>query len=344
MAFYTEVNTYLVQLASDLHPTAQLKTEAQKRHTLIREIFNTGEMGRRIVRTYLSGSYVRHTTITPISDIDIIVEIIPERWDISFLRTRPTPQQVINTFERSIRSRLREMGSDARVRQQNRSVGIIFENGPDVDLVPAIPENNISKSNLETLLTLDEKIYLSTSVNREIVTDWVYIPDRRQDSWVISNPRGHVRAMSAINQNANKLLKPIARLLKQWNPNTNAISSFTLETLAAYALNDTHDFENPIFLNAMLHTFAWIAQQGGLLDSSAFVSGCGVDLRTGFFNTSKILDLVNTENNLAERMDKETLQSLTKQALNAHNKLLTACRARNEINMENHLDTLFSVE
>src|SRR5712691_13243982 len=65
--------------------------------------------------------------------------------------------------------------------------------------------------------------------------DHIWIPDRRDNSWLLTGPRVHAKRASWVNDRNAGRFKPLVKLLKYWNrglPGTAELRSFTIETLA----------------------------------------------------------------------------------------------------------------
>ncbi len=237
MAMDWEVERWLAGLAREMLPTAAERTLAKDAHRELRSLLRTGEMDRRIVRSYLSGSYVRHTAIRPLNDVDIVFEIVPRRWRGSdwFGDDLPKPEKVIDTFARALRDRV---GGGARVRSQRRSVGVTM-GGLHVDVVPAVPIFDGLGGGASAEADGDAEDDEEETWEGLRVSDRVRIPDRDDDCWIDSNPRAHVRMAAAINRKSEGLFKPLVRLLKIWKLRT-PFGSFATETIAAHVFRANH--------------------------------------------------------------------------------------------------------
>ena len=86
-----------------VNPTPTQRNGAVRSHNNLREVLNTGHMEKRIVTSYLSGSYARNTVIYPLDDVDIIVVIDPKAWGGGWLD--PNPEAVLKSFHRAIKYR-----------------------------------------------------------------------------------------------------------------------------------------------------------------------------------------------------------------------------------------------
>lgn len=78
-------------MASKVEPTATQKKAASASHKYLRDLMDTGGIGNRILRSFLSGSYVRGTAVNPLGDVDIIFLIDESKWATGFFSTRPEP-------------------------------------------------------------------------------------------------------------------------------------------------------------------------------------------------------------------------------------------------------------
>lgn len=360
MARAGEVEDWLQEASISVAPTKAERRIAQGAHEELRQLLRSGEMDRRIVRSYLTGSYVRHTATRPIEDVDVVFEIDPARWPQSgweFLGDGlPKPDAVLATFANAIRLRLRDGGDESRVRKQGRSVGVMFEN-IRVDVVPAVPdgeeedddEDDDEGGDEEEPEEVDDGETESDDEQAwEDVTffDRVKIPNRRNGSWIDSNPRAHVRIASALNQESNGLFKPAVRLLKIWNAGQgHLVSSFVMETIAAHAFDV---FEIRDLSEGVWTTWEFMATRGGL--DTAFSTKAEKDagksavcLEGGVLSQISIPDLAGT-GDLAESCDAGSVAKLVKRARRAREALDSAIGTRSTEAVHSRLVDLFRLE
>lgn len=199
-----DLDEILWQFVREVEPTQEQKEDAQRTHNNLREKLRTKNMEERILGSYLSGSYARHTAIAPLDDVDIIILIDPTKWKIGFFRRFPEPAAVLKTFEGALRYRYPQ----SELRTQRRSIGLKLHR-MDLDVVPAIPESRES--------------------------DMIRIPDAKADEWIVSAPKVHSQAATEVNKARSNLFIPLVKLLKYWNsqlPTTAQVKSFAIETLA----------------------------------------------------------------------------------------------------------------
>ena len=187
-------------------PTPTQKEGARRSQNHLRDLLSTGNMEKRIITSYLSGSYSRDTAIRPLSDVDIIVVIDPSHWrDMldEWFNLNPSPEAVLASFERAIRYRYPE----SSIRHQRRSIGIQLDH-IRLDVVPAIQRDNENE---------------------------IYIPDIEKGGWLISAPKTHADLATSLNRKFQGRFIPLVKLLKLWNsnlPETAQFKSFAIETLA----------------------------------------------------------------------------------------------------------------
>ena len=198
------LDALLVTLARQIEPTRTQKVGAQRSHNHLRELLRTGQMGSRMIESYLSGSYARDTAIRPIDDVDIVFEIDPKGWKSAICEEFPAPQRVLDSLANAVRYRY----PLSSIYGQRRSVRLELHH-LNIDVVPAIPDAR------------DASL--------------INIPDRNADEWIKSSPLKHSENASRVNKKRDGRFKPLVKLLKFWNsnlPDTVRCKSFTIETIA----------------------------------------------------------------------------------------------------------------
>ena len=337
MAMDWEVERWLAAHARDMLPNAEERTIARDAHRELRALLRTGEMERRIVRSYLSGSYVRHTAIRPLNDVDIVFEIVPARWRSSgwFEDDLPKPEKVIETFARALRDRVR---GGARVRSQRCSVGVTM-NGIHIDVVPAAPVFDVPDGGLPTDVDDDAEGEEDETWESLRVSDRVRIPDSDTDRWIDSNPRAHVRLAAAINRQNGGLFKPLVRLLKVWKRRT-PFSSFATETIAAHVFR-ANRFGS--LTDALDSIWDFISDRGGE-DSNYEGEDLGICLEEGFLRSIEIPDIAGTGSNVGAKYGRRDAEGFVRAAMSARDNLRAARVSRKDVTLEQKLKRLFRVE
>jgi len=288
-----DVNSYLWKIVADIEPTPAQVGAAAASHARLRELLDGGNIGRRIIRSFLSGSYARKTAIRPIDDVDIVFVVDPSAWRSTW-SSLPSPEAVLNTFANAVRYRY----PVSTVVGQRRSVRLQL-NHLDIDVVPAIVASQDG-----TVLK---------------------IPDSDSNEWILSAPELHSAQATTVNQLRGGLFKPIVKLLKFWNsnlPEPARFKSFTVETMATrmfkeVSISELHDGLTK-FLDFCASTagsarcYSWQSQFGMSFD---------------FFGTS-IPDAAGTASNTAAYVDGERREKFVKRAIVSLDRMLAAGRAR----------------
>ena len=277
----------------EIQPTKTQLNGAMRSHKYLRHVLRSGNFENRIIRSYLSGSYLRGTAIYPLDDVDIIFEINPGYWKVPIFEKYPEPEVVLKSFHRAIKARY----VNTPVRLQRRSVGLRLSH-LDVDVVPAIP-------------------------TRE--RDLLLIPDRSDNIWIPTGPKVHSDAGFEVNKILNKLFKPIVKLLKYWNsrlPSTTRTKSFTIETIAIRLFSNVQFetlqdglklyFDFLVFLGDGDSSYAWHTKYG---------------MSVGLLGWLNVPDVASTGFNVASGMGRDRLRKFIVQAERSLHKMLAAERA-----------------
>jgi hypothetical protein len=207
-------NARFTEFLQDIEPSQTTKTQASQAHVKMRDFLaGHGVYGDIHVKTYLSGSYRRDTSIRPKRegavlqrpDVDIIV-VINHTLDDS-------PADAVDALYDAISD-----GYDD-IRKQTRSVGVTTST-VDMDVVPIIEPDGEGNG--------------------------LYIPDRELLKWLPTNPPGHTTWTTEINAKAGGRFKPLVKLMKWWrrqNPTTGRHpKGFVIECIveACMDCDETH--------------------------------------------------------------------------------------------------------
>lgn len=180
--------------AKKLRPTKSQFDSAERSHLYLQNALNSGQMGARILRSFLSGSYARDTAIRPLDDVDIVFVVDPTAWKRTvvqrFLDAPPSPSKILESLANAVRYRYRQQGLTSRVRVQRRSVGLVM-NHLTIDVVPAVQSD-------------DDRAML-------------LIPDVPSNRWIETGPEVHAAISARVDADCGGMLKPLVRLLKGWN-------------------------------------------------------------------------------------------------------------------------------
>lgn len=279
-------------------PTQAQKDGAQRSHHALRSALDTGNIGRRIIDSYLSGSYARHTAISPIDDVDIIFVIDRAEWP------DPSPEKVLRTFEGAIR--LRRPGST--VVMQRRSVGLQMEH-LSIDAVPAVETGR---------------------------PGYIEIPDRTTGGWILTAPKVHAAAATEVNKARAGLFIPLVKLLKTWNsnlPETARLKSFQIETMAVRIFSATR---LPSLFEGMWLFFDFLCDRASKPTEVRWHDTFGIKFGS-FWSYAKLPDVAETGSNLFANLSDERGAEFLKYAVWSRNNLLNAAKARYADTCEEHL-------
>lgn len=187
-----------------------------------------------IARSFLTGSYKRHTKTKPLRDIDIFFVLAKSERDY---RSK-APSVVIGAFYDALVDKY----GDKAVRKQGRSVNVDFgvvidaEDNTDyrvvsVDVVPAFP-----------------------------LGDDYEIPDTDTGKWIKTNPEIHARKATEAHQAFSNEWKGLVRMVKYWNNHPRhgekpVKPSFLIEVMALQCLyggwQGRFDYEIQGFLSTL---------------------------------------------------------------------------------------------
>jgi hypothetical protein len=286
---------FLLAVVSKVEPTKTQVDAASRSQNFLRNLLHDSRLP--VLDSYLSGSYARDTALRPIDDVDIVFLIDPSYWLKNSLLSfgKPDPNVVLDSFARAIRYRY----DSSSVYVQRRSVNLNMDK-LDIDVVPAI----------------------SAGSN----TTAIYVADRTDGGWTLSNPKEHTRKASEVNGRRDGLFKPLVKIVKLWNaglPSTAQVKSFLVETIAVHLFSK--------------YSFSSLSQ--GLIyfwDHLAFASGersqftwTSAGIFLSWWNRA-VPDTAATGGNVAAKLDSERCQKLVKCAIQARDSVLLAEKARSE--------------
>lgn len=218
----SEVKSLFREYLSAIEPDTKAKNIAAKSHIQSREYLETDEeIGDSIQDSFLYGSYRRHTAIHDIKDVDIVMIS-------SFDPDDDTPSTVLNKLHAALE---RCYGNENVLKLNRRSVCV----------TNPLPDE-------KTDLTLD--VLPAVEVNDG--SGYLLVPDRDQKDWILTNPRGHIDAISKANIESGRTLVPMVKIMKAWWHYQSALiansedkklrpKGFWLETLVLTHFDATQD-------------------------------------------------------------------------------------------------------
>lgn len=161
------------------------------------------ESSLKVLDSFLTGSYSRHTMIAPLkeADIDIFIILHPEYYE---------PSGQANLLDRVKRVLKNTYPNTPDISRNGQAVTIQFTDFV-VDVVPAFRREGGG--------------YL--------------IPNSTRQTWIATDPTKHVQILSDANTKHNGDLVPLIKMVKGWNRNIDHyFYSFHLEVLALQILDD----------------------------------------------------------------------------------------------------------
>lgn len=195
-------NVRFEELLGDIEPSATTKTRASSAHSGVREHLRTHARFRfRYLRSFLTGSYARDTSIRPRISIDG-----EERPDVDII--------IVTSFESTDRP-------DAVLRELARA---LEDGGYEVTRI------NKRSVRVETSHVHMDVVPLIDTWNGFLIAD------RETGRWIYTNPPKHTEWSSEQNQLFDGRFKPMVKLLKWWrriNPSGKRPKGLALEKLVS---------------------------------------------------------------------------------------------------------------
>ncbi len=215
--------TQFVKFLQDIEPSATTKSNASSSHTRLREfLIEHPELGQFIFKTFLSGSYKRDTAIRP-----QVKNGNTERPDVDIIAVTihtlyDSPAAVVELLYSILRMEYKN------IRRQTRSVGIQAPLA-DMDVVPIIAPDGLDGT--------------------------LYIPDRKLEKWLVTNPPGHTNWTIEVNKASNGYFKPLVKLMKWWRRQNPTVSKrpkgFVVECIVAECMNYQETQYADLFLGTL---------------------------------------------------------------------------------------------
>jgi hypothetical protein len=208
---------------ADIEPSATTKANASAAHTALRRFLRGDDrFSPYHVETFLSGSYKRNTSIRPrkkgesLTRPDIDIIVVTNHTLLDH------PPDVVDLLYWTLRREYPE------IRRQARSVGIATTLA-DMDVVPVIQPGGDGTT--------------------------MYIPDRKQEKWVVTNPPGHTVWTTQVNERSGGRFKPLVKLNKWWRRENPTVSKrpkgFVLECITEQCFDPNQTQYADLFLGTL---------------------------------------------------------------------------------------------
>lgn len=228
-------------------------------------------------RTFQNGSYARHTSTTPVNDLDVFYVIEDEKYPGVAEEIVANRNLDISNILEDLAELLRKAYRDeARIKVQPHSVGIFFGDDDQfsIDVVPAIPAD-------DGMFWVPESSHLSVSKRRKLYEASPLF------SWIKSDPEGYRKDAADVDLWSGGSFRKTAKFIKKWKQGCKdrdpsfALKSFHLELIVTAFYKDDHTLMclNGIekFFNA-LHEFIEEPKFPDKADESRFIDEYLTDL------------------------------------------------------------------
>jgi hypothetical protein len=227
-----KIDSILVNfIKSNLSPTQHEREMISKEYKEICDLLVGDEI-------FHSGSYARFTSVTPVSDLDI-VWVIPQSIIEQKMRTSELSEKavdprslnlsdILTDFSKKLEREYARIGRNVTVEAQTHSVGVYFgsEDYFSIDIVPAIKSGE----------------------KNEYKEDIYFIPEDGNEGiiWKKSDPRGYILEARELND-TNESFRRVSKFVKKWKNNCEdrnklfSLKSFHLETIVKHLIIENKD-------------------------------------------------------------------------------------------------------
>lgn len=185
------LNSSFKTFLSNIEPSEEARAYAQEAHKPVRDYLKTDDtFGEFFEKSFLYGSYARHTAVGDIRDVDIVVltNFDPDNEDHA-------PKKILRKLKKALTTYYEDT-SNTDYNRKSVQVNDPLPDYPEVkmtlDVIPAIA------------LDGDENPLL--------------VPDRQDGIWVPSHPKGHLSHTSKLNGDdcGQGMYVPLVKIMKHW--------------------------------------------------------------------------------------------------------------------------------
>ncbi len=194
-----------LELKSNLEITGLQSEVVSARQTRVREVM---QAAIDVTDTFLTGSYARHTMISPLKEADIdIFCVLDNRYFHHYNGQNGGQAALLDYVKRTL---LKTYTTTPSISRNGQAVTIRF-NDFVVDVIVGFHRKG----------------------------GGFLIPNSVTKSWLSTDPKKHVELVSAANKHHNGNLVPIIKMLKAWNKSHRSFfRSFHIEVLALQIFSD----------------------------------------------------------------------------------------------------------
>ena len=204
----------------NIEPSPTTKKYVSSIQTNLRDFLGNHENYKeKVIDTFLTGSYAKHTCIRPTkydgkTDVDIVV--------VTNYTENDDSKVVLDELYKVCKEKYKN------VTKQSRSIGIEMD-GTDIDVVPMLEDN---------------------------ISSMYKIGNKKDGNWKKTNPKGHMEWCSNVNRiNCNKFVR-VVKIFKWWRKNNCPADikypkGITLEKIIADNLYDCNNTYEEIIFNTM---------------------------------------------------------------------------------------------
>ena len=201
----TTIQQAFQQLKSNLEITSLQEATVSTRQQNVREVLDDS---LDVIDSFLTGSYIRSTMISPLKDADIdIFVVLDPRYYHHYNGQNGGPAGLLDYVKRTL---LKTYASTPDISRSGQAVTIRFTDFI-VDVVPGFNRQNGG--------------YL--------------IANSITNSWISTDPKRHVDLVTARNKAQSGNFVPVIKMIKGWNKKDSAFfRSFHLEVLALHIFSN----------------------------------------------------------------------------------------------------------
>jgi hypothetical protein len=194
---------------------------------------------------FIHGSFAHNSVTRPLDDsseYDVDITLV---LDISKLRLESmSPAALISWVATRVRNHydtLSYLDTNPRILQKNKCVRIDYAEDFHFDVVPAYCE----------------KKFLSSELDRT----HVLIPDRKNNLWIRTNPKGFNHWVSNLNKTTGNKLSRVVKMMKRWRDykfnSDRAPRSIVLETLVGLHIPRDAESDDILFIKTLENIEKW---------------------------------------------------------------------------------------